>query len=76
MDMENLTGKQAAKFIRAHKGKIFVDVTVGFGDDFVRIPAVKSDLARAMEDLGDVEGQEIFVDEGGDCVLGRALKGW
>jgi len=72
--MENLTGKQAAKFIRAHKGKIYVDVLVNFGDDFIRVPVVKSDLARAMDSLGDLDGQEIFVDEDGDFVFSKALQ--
>ena len=73
MDMENLTGKQAAKFIRSYKGKIYVDVTVCFGDHFVRLPVVKSDLARAMDSLGIRTGQQIFFDECGDCVFSKAL---
>ena len=72
MNMENLTGKQAAKFIREHKGKIYVDVTVCFGDHFVRVPVVKSDLALAMDSIGDADGQQIFFDECGDCVFHRA----
>jgi len=74
MDMGNLTGKQAAKFIRSHKGKIYIDVNINFGDDYIRIPAVKADLAQTLDSLGDLDGVEIFVDINGDYVCGQAYR--
>lgn len=66
----NLTGLQAAKFIRSHVGKIYVDVTTFGGDDYLRIAAVKSDLIQKLEWAGDSDGVRFFEDDGGNTVLG------
>ena len=74
MRIENMTCREAAKFIRTHKGKIYADVVLFGGEDYVRIPVVKSDLAATLDRTPDEDGIDIFEDEGGDTVIGQTYR--
>lgn len=68
----DLTAAEAAKFIRNHKGKIYVDVVAFGGNDILRIAAEKKDLIQNLEWAGESDGIWIFEDDAGCLVLGSS----
>ena len=69
----DLTAAEAAKFIRNHKGKIYVDVVTFNGNGTLRIAAEKKDLIENLELAGESDGIWIFEDDAGCVVLGSSL---
>jgi len=68
----DLTAAQAAKFIRNHKGKIYVDVVTFGGNETLRIAAEKKGLIQNLESAGETDGVWIFEDNAGCLVLGSS----
>ena len=68
----DLTAAEAAKFIRNHKGKIYVDVVTFSGNGTLRIAAEKKDLIENLESAGESDGIWIFEDNAGFVVLGSS----